>query len=184
MHQNPTKGPQNRKAFAKAMSETPLKLIAHRGNTEGRKPEHENSPDYIDQAIHLGYDVEVDVWALDGVFGLWLGHDEPKCFKPFNFFEDRIQHLWVHCKCPRSLYLMREYLPSMRYFFHQTDDYTITSWQDIWCYPGKHAYGSHAIVLLPEQWMPLEEFPKYCERTNAAGVCSDFVGEIKKHINR
>jgi len=165
------------------MSKTPIKLIAHRGNIDGRQPERENSPDYIDRAIYLGYDVEVDVWSKEDQFGLWLGHDYPIHAIDFGFLETRIQYLWVHCKCPRSLYLLREYLPSVRYFFHQTDDYTITSWQDIWCYPGKDAYGSHAIVLMPEQWMELDQVPKYCERTKAAGVCSDFVGQIKSFIN-
>jgi len=164
------------------MSETPLKLIAHRGNIDGRQPVKENSPDYIDHAIHLGYDVEVDVWGQEGIFGLNLGHDGPVYPIDFSFIENRIQHLWVHAKCPYSLFLLREYLPSVRYFFHQTDDYTITSWHDIWCYPGKDAYGSHAIVLLPETWMELDQVGKYCERTQAAGVCSDFVGQIKNYI--
>ena len=165
------------------MPETPLKLIAHRGNIDGRQPYKENHPDYIDHAIHLGYDVEVDVWGQEGRFGLDLGHDGPVHPIDFSFIEKRIQHLWVHAKGPRALYLIREYLPSVRYFFHQTDDYTITSWQDIWCYPGKPAYGSHAIVLLPEQWMELDQVGKYCQRTQAAGVCSDFVGQIKSIIN-
>lgn len=164
------------------MSEATLKLIAHRGNLGGRQPERENSPDYIDHAIHLGYDVEVDVWGDEGTFSLSLGHDAPTYPINFSFIETRIQFLWVHCKCPRALYLLREYLPSARYFFHQTDDYTITSWQDIWCYPGKDCYGSHAIVLLPEQWMAMDQVTKYLQRTKAAGVCSDFVGQIKSRM--
>lgn len=162
------------------MPETPLKLIAHRGNIDGRQPTQENHPAYIDRAIHLGYDVEVDVWSKEGIFAFWLGHDEPTHPIDFSFLEKRIQFLWVHCKCPLSLYLMREYLPQARYFFHQTDDYTITSWQDIWCYPGKAAYGSHAIILLPEQWMELDQVPKYCQSTKAAGVCSDHVSKIRE----
>jgi hypothetical protein len=35
----------------------------------------ENSPDYIWRAIQAGYNVEVDVWFVDGKFK--LGHDEP-----------------------------------------------------------------------------------------------------------
>jgi hypothetical protein len=37
-------------------------LYAHRGNLFGPKPELENTPDYIDQAIKFGFKVEVDVW--------------------------------------------------------------------------------------------------------------------------
>ena len=39
-----------------------MKLISHRGNLEGRKPELENNPEYIDEALSKGYDVEIDVW--------------------------------------------------------------------------------------------------------------------------
>ena len=36
-------------------------LIAHRGNTIGPNIEKENHPDYIDEAIKKGFDVEVDI---------------------------------------------------------------------------------------------------------------------------
>ena len=52
-------------------------LIAHRGNTEGPRPEKENHPRYIDRAIDLGYDVEVDICGSFDT-GLHLGHDEPQ----------------------------------------------------------------------------------------------------------
>ena len=41
-------------------------LISHRGNIDGRIPEKENHPNYIDAAIKAGYDVEVDLWEIDG----------------------------------------------------------------------------------------------------------------------
>lgn len=34
--------------------------IAHRGNYKGRVDERENSPDYIEETIITGYNVEVD----------------------------------------------------------------------------------------------------------------------------
>ena len=42
----------------------PPKWIAHRGNTRGPKPEKENDPEYILQAINEGFDVEIDVWMF------------------------------------------------------------------------------------------------------------------------
>ena len=50
-----------------------MKLIAHRGNIDGPSDE-QNSPDYIDNALSLGYDAEIDVRydPLTTVF--WLGH--------------------------------------------------------------------------------------------------------------
>ena len=37
-------------------------LIAHRGNINGPSLAMENTCVYIDSAIKLGYDVEIDVW--------------------------------------------------------------------------------------------------------------------------
>ena len=51
-------------------------LISHRGNILGRKKQLENNPNYIDNTLKLGYDVEVDVWSIDKQF--YLGHDEPQ----------------------------------------------------------------------------------------------------------
>jgi hypothetical protein len=36
---------------------------------------YENKP-IILKAIKLGYDVEIDIWVIDGAF--YLGHDEPQ----------------------------------------------------------------------------------------------------------
>ena len=52
-----------------------MKLISHRGNINGENIELENTPDYIDEAISLGYDVEIDIWKDED--GFYLGHDEP-----------------------------------------------------------------------------------------------------------
>ena len=43
-------------------------LISHRGNTNGVNHEKENSISYIEDALNLGFDVEVDVWYKDGDF--------------------------------------------------------------------------------------------------------------------
>ena len=42
-----------------------MKLIAHRGNVNGPNPDKENHTDYINEAIILGYDVEIDVWFVN-----------------------------------------------------------------------------------------------------------------------
>jgi len=57
--------------------------ISHRGNINGRIEEAENRPDYIEDTLRLGYDVEVDVWFLDGKF--YLGHDEA-LYSLINYF--------------------------------------------------------------------------------------------------
>ena len=49
-------------------------LISHRGNTNGVNHEKENSISYIEDALNLGFDVEVDVWYHEDNF--YLRHDE------------------------------------------------------------------------------------------------------------
>ena len=58
-----------------------MKLISHRGNIDGRRPDLENNPDYILKAIDKGYDCEIDVWLLKNT--IYLGHDKikKKCLK-------------------------------------------------------------------------------------------------------
>ena len=38
-----------------------MRLIAHRGNTNGRNKKRENEIVYILEALNLGYDAEIDV---------------------------------------------------------------------------------------------------------------------------
>ena len=49
-------------------------LISHRGNIDGKVIDYENNPDYIDKAIFLGYDVEIDLRFFNNNY--YLGHDE------------------------------------------------------------------------------------------------------------
>ncbi len=64
-----------------------MRIISHRGNIRGRVPGRENAPSYIDCALGNGYDVEIDVWSIDGEF--WLGHDEPQYKVNGNWFFKR-----------------------------------------------------------------------------------------------
>ena len=58
-------------------------LISHRGNIDSIIIKRENTQSYIQDAIDLGYDVEIDVWYVDFLVHksspFWLGHDEPQC---------------------------------------------------------------------------------------------------------
>ena len=62
-------------------------LISHRGNLDGPKPEKENNPKYIWEALNEGYQVEIDVWYDKG---WWLGHDRPKYKAKIN----DLLHCW------------------------------------------------------------------------------------------
>ena len=138
-------------------------LIAHRGNTEGPNPEYENSPAYIKYALSQGYDVEIDVWYMEGK---WiLGHDEPQYETDFNFL--CLSNLWVHCKHYASLQQMAKVGRGINFFYHTDEDYVLTSQNWIWAYPGMKG-GEKTICVLPESLnLSVEGFE---------GVCSDYVG--------
>jgi len=61
-------------------------LISHRGNINGKKPNYENKPEYIWEALRKGYHCEIDVWFIDGKFK--LGHDDPT----YDFPHELIEH--------------------------------------------------------------------------------------------
>lgn len=99
-------------------------LYAHRGNLFGPKPELENTPDYIDQAIKFGFKVEVDVWLKeDG--NLYLGHDNPTTLISFEYLFLRHDNLLIHAKNIEVLL----YLSSrtrLNVFYH-TDEHAVIS---------------------------------------------------------
>lgn len=145
-------------------------LISHRGNIDGRIESSENNPSYIDFAISKGYDVEIDVWYKDG--NLWLGHDNPDHMIEFGWLVDRKEYLWVHCKNLEAIFLFKENVCEINFFWHQTDDITITSKGFLWTYPGK-ALSGYSIAVMPEI-EPFEGFDR------AYGVCSDFISNFDK----
>lgn len=159
------------------MSETSLMYIAHRGNLWGPNPERENSPKYIDEALNLRYKVECDLWVQDGQ--LWLGHDAPIYHIHNGFIRCRTRGLFIHCKNTEALSFMRSGEFLANYFWHQTDDYTLTSEGFAWCYPGKTPPGNRAIIVLPEEWLAKEAYSEYIKLHQVAGVCSDYVAQLK-----
>ena len=105
-------------------------LISHRGNINGKIPEYENNPDYVDSAINLGYDVEIDLWWVDG--RTYLGHDEPQYEVSDEWLRDRMDKLWVHCKNVELLNWIRS--TTLHYFWHEEDTLTLTSKNHMWVY--------------------------------------------------
>ena len=109
-----------------------MKLISHRGNLEGKINDLENKPDYILDALNKGFEVEVDIWYHKKK--LYLGHDEPLYKTDLLFLGDN--RLWCHAKNREALEHLLQY--EVRTFWHQEDDYTITSDKIIWQFPTKN----------------------------------------------
>jgi hypothetical protein len=137
-------------------------LIAHRGNLKGPDPERENNPEYIDEAIEAGYDVEVDIWYVGEEF--FLGHDKPQYRINYKWLLDRRLNLWVHCK--NLLALSKLINSDIHCFWHQEDDVTLTNEGVIWAYPGKQPI-RHSIAVMPEI--------NDDDLSDCMGICSDYV---------
>lgn len=149
-----------------------MKYIAHRGNISGKDNVQENRPDYIDRAICLGYDVEVDVWYIDNK--LLLGHDIPLYEVSYSFFIN--PKLWTHCKNPEALLFFSEHNDTfLNFFWHEKDKYTITSKGVVWAYPGSKL-NIMSVSVLPETT------PDVAVQTNPIyGICSDYIEMYKKY---
>jgi hypothetical protein len=142
-------------------------LIAHRGNVSG-KTEHENHPDYIHVALECGYDVEVDVWFINDRW--YFGHDKPKWLVKPSFLDE--SRLWLHCKNIEAFSMLSRQGAKQNYFWHEDDEYTLTSRGFIWTYPGCDLPDNNGIAVLPES---IEHFD--WDITNAVGICSDYIGD-------
>lgn len=153
-----------------------MKLIAHRGNINGSNPLEENKPEYIDAAISKGFDVEIDVRydTLDKNF--YLGHDDPQYIVTPYWLAQRMENLWVHCKNIEALYYFVDKTGGYNYFWHQEDDFTLTSKNYIWTYPGK-SYTSKSVIVMPEWNLDVTKFDEL-RAYNCYGICSDYVGEL------
>lgn len=137
--------------------------IAHRGNTQGPNPEKENHPDYIRDAVRKGYDVEVDVWLVDGKYT--LGHDKPQYEVADHFLEN--PHFWLHAKDIKTITALIDPGFLVNAFFHETDPCTVTTQKWIWTYPGHPVLGWRSIAVMPEI------FPDW-DLSQAGGICTDF----------
>lgn len=147
-------------------------LIAHRGNINGIVKEKENHPDYLKAALALGYNIEVDVWLVDGK--LFLGHDGPQFPVEKSFFEGiDAKKAWYHAKNVEALYYLRQW-PNLQCFWHQEDAYTLTSQGYIWVHSNSLVLPKGSICVLPEVRKSNEGME------NCVAICSDFVEKYKK----
>jgi hypothetical protein len=149
-------------------------LISHRGNINGIIKERENHPDYLKQALSLGYNIELDVWLKNGQW--FLGHEQPNFpIKESFFTEIDSGKAWYHAKNVEALGYLRQ-KPNLHSYWHQEDNYALTSRGYIWvhCFNGELLKNS--ICILPEVRKSNEGL-KGC-----AGICSDFIENYKKYL--
>jgi hypothetical protein len=143
-------------------------LISHRGNTNGKFESYENEPAYVDKAISEGFDVEIDVWMVEGQ--LFLGHDIPQYGVSQLWFNDRYERLWIHCKNIEAMEWFNM-IGGFNYFWHQEDTLTLTSMNVIWAYTGKQPIKG-SIAVMPEIYND--------DLDSCMGICSDYIQNYKK----
>lgn len=148
------------------------KLIAHRALMHGPDRALENHPEQIKLTLSQGFECEIDIWLHDNQ--LYLGHDEPTYHIGDGFLHQ--PGLWIHAKNLEALYWLT--ITKLNYFWHQNDDFTLTSHGYIWTFPGKELT-SRSVAVLPEIHDPsLSNLNFQC-----FGICSDFVIDIAKKLN-
>lgn len=161
-----------------------MRIIAHRGNVYGPSKYYENLPAYIKEAEEQGFDVEVDIWELEG--SLFFGHDNPDYRWPAHF---KISHNHIyHCK-NIEVYMRMELIncnhhPDYEYFLHSSDEPIVrTNLGYHWVHPNnlrqvyKNAYTDLAkfIAVLPEQ-----TDLKASELKAFGGICTDYALKYKE----
>jgi len=151
-----------------------MKLIAHRGNINGPNSEFENNPEYIDAALSKGFDVEIDVRYIEDQF--YLGHDFAQYPISISWLEERKDNIWIHCKDLTSLKFFVNNLTDFNYFWHQEDDFTLTSQKYIWTYPGK-SYTENSVLVMPELNTDIDKMVEM-KKYDCKGICSDYVGVL------
>ena len=139
--------------------------ISNRGNIEGAIPGKENYPSYVQEAIKKRYEVKIDVWNKGGSF--FLGFSRPQYKIDLSFLKNK--KLWCHARNPETLSELMKH-EDIHCFWHQNDDYTLTSNGYIWSKPGKTG---GEIIVLPEKFNINP--PK-----NSLGVCSDYIKHYYK----
>jgi len=142
--------------------------IAHRGNIDGPNPLLENSPEYIQEAINRGYDVEIDLRVING--RLWLGHDYPQYKITKKWLLERKNNLWIHAKSFLTASWLANFGQEIVYFCHNSDSFTLTSNGKIWLHELSQSPGQKCIVPL----LSKSEIKKY-KYKNFGAVCSDFI---------
>ena len=153
-----------------------MKIISHRGNIKGPIPDKENRPSYIDSAIQLGFDVEIDVRFIDNKF--WLGHDTPDYEVSDIWIMKRKEKLWFHCKDLPSALELENLNPTINKFCHNSDPYVIVSNGKMWVHDLTLTLNNKCIIPLLSL-NDIESNTTLSFGENIYGICTDYPQNLK-----
>ena len=143
-----------------------MKIISHRGNLFGSNPKTENTSKQISLAIETGFDVEIDLWVVNG--NPYLGHDNPEHPTTIEFLNQNSPYLWIHCKNIEALTWIKNKNTNFNYFWHEKDKVTLTSLGIPWCYPETYVTNGITVVWDSDWQEILKQNPKIL------GICTDY----------
>lgn len=152
-----------------------MNIISHRGNITGPILDKENRPSYIDCAIGLGYEVEVDIRYIDDIF--YLGHDTADYVISENWIKSRKTNIWFHCKNLQAATALSEMNDQIMFFCHSNDPYVMTSNNYIWVHDLTLPLNTRCIIPLLDE----KSIMSYNGDT-VHGVCTDFVNLCKSTL--
>jgi hypothetical protein len=151
-----------------------MRIISHRGNVSGPSPKYENSPEFIDSALSLGLDVEVDLRIVNNNF--FLGHDNPDFEVSIDWLNQRKKNLWIHTKNFNAFEQLLELNNNFIFFYYTLEPLVLISNGKIWCHQIENITNPpNCIAPLISKASLLEE-----KRTNWFGVCTDYPLYLKK----
>jgi len=138
------------------------------------------SPDYILEAVKAGYKVRFGIRLMsDG--NLWIGEDDAKYPILPEFLINNAKHFLIHCKNISSLHKLRdidtEHKKQLHYYYHSTDNVSISSRGYFLIDYGKRPLGENVIAMYPEDTDYQISDLKKC-----VGVCSANIEFYKKLI--
>ncbi|MDC3134022.1 hypothetical protein OA958_04210 [Bacteroidota bacterium] len=145
-----------------------MKIISHRGNISGPKPNLENTKRGIEIALENNFDVEIDLWKVKNDF--FLGHDMPLNEVSFEWLENKKKHLWIHTKNFNAFESLLEINSGFIFFYYTCDPLVLVSNGKIWCHQPKEITNPANCIapLLSKSALQKNKQTKWY------GVCTDY----------
>ena len=166
-----------------------MKIISHRGNLKGPDPLRENIPEAIEEALSLGYDVEIDVWYMGNSF--WLGHDRnERKFNTMQLFDwCKLGDIYLHCKNHRALQMFLKdnanLLPNVYPFYHDVDNCILMRDDIIWVHPKAvksfENIPDNCIAVLPN-CKNVVSISDDLNLSKFLGICTDYPENVRNSI--
>lgn len=148
-----------------------MKIIAHRGLTNGPNGFLENHPEQIISCIQMGLDAEIDVWFFKEQW--YLGHDEPQHCTDVTFLSN--PGLWIHAKNIEACNELTKY-HALNYFWHESDARVLTSHGFWWTNPRQYLCNK-SIAVLPELELSHDNLRESLQ-WKCVGICTDWTDKL------